>query len=278
MKADTGSTSKGTMAVKTGMLAFCLAGGLAMVDVRLAAVPLSGFLLICLAAPFLPRLGFFAPIIYRGIHGKKAVALTFDDGPDPLTTPLLLDLLEKRGVNATFFVVGENAAAHPELIHRIIQKGHLLGNHSFRHSTRIFFQKVAAVVKDIEATQHVLKKQGVEPLVYRPPVGIVSPRLQPALVKTKMTLVNFSNRPMDGGNRRLRNLSKRVLERLQDGDIVLLHDRRPPRKNQISIWLKEVEAVVDGVETRDMQVVPLPDLIGVPVMARLSRAEQPGTD
>ena len=102
MKADTGSTSKGTMAVKTGLLAFGLAGGLAMVDVRLAAVPLSGFLLICLAAPFLPRLGFFAPIIYRGGSGKKAVALTFDDGPDPLTTPLLLDLLEKRGVNATF--------------------------------------------------------------------------------------------------------------------------------------------------------------------------------
>jgi hypothetical protein len=125
------------------------------------------------------------------------------------------------------------------------------------------------VVKDIEATQHVLKKQGVEPLVYRPPVGIVSPRLQPALVKTGMALVNFSNRPMDGGNRRLHNLSKRVLERLQDGDIVLLHDRRPPRKSQISIWLKEVEAVVDGVEARDMQVVPLPDLIGIPVMARL---------
>ncbi len=269
MKADTGSTSKGTMAVKAGLLAFCLAGGLAMVDVRLAAVPLSGFLLICLAAPFLPRFGFFAPIIYRGVRGKKAVALTFDDGPDPLTTPLLLDLLEKRGVNATFFVVGENAAAHPELIHRIIQKGHLLGNHSFRHSTRIFFQKVDAVVKDIEATQHVLKKQGVEPLVYRPPVGIVSPRLQPALVKTGMALVNFSNRPMDGGNRRLHNLSKRVLERLQDGDIVLLHDRRPPRKSKISIWLKEVEAVVDGVEARDMQVVPLPDLIGIPVMARL---------
>lgn len=269
MKADTGSTSNRTLAVKTGLLAFCLAGGLAMVDVRLAAIPLTGLLLICLAAPFFPRFGFFAPLIYKGAFGNKAVALTFDDGPDPLTTPLLLGLLEKRGVNATFFVIGENAAAHPELIHRIIQKGHLLGNHSFRHNTRVFFQRIAAVVKDIEATQDVLKKQGVEPLVYRPPVGIVSPRLQPALVKTGMTLVNFSNRPLDGGNRRLHNLSKRVLQRLQDGDIVLLHDRRPSRKHQISIWLKEVEAVVDGIEAREMQVVPLPDLIGIPVMTRL---------
>lgn len=269
MKTHTDKATKGTMALKTGLLAFCLAGGLVGVDARLAAVPLSGFLLICLVAPFFPRFGFFAPIIYKGDSGKKAVVLTFDDGPDPLTTPLLLDLLEKRGIKATFFVIGEKAAAYPALIARIIQKGHLLGNHSYKHSTRIFFRTVAAVVKDIETTQHVLKKYHVEPMVYRPPVGIVTPRLQPALAKTGLTLVNFSNRPLDGGNRRLHNLSKRVLQQLQDGDIVLLHDRRPPRKNQISTWLTEVEAIVDGVEARDMQVVPLPDLIGVPVMARL---------
>lgn len=268
MKTNDMDISKGTMAVKTGITAFCLAVGLMMIDGRLAAVPLTGFLLTCLAAPFFPRVGFFAPVIYKGGMGQKVVALTFDDGPDPLTTPLLLDLLEKRGVKATFFVIGEKAAAYPELIQRIIQKGHPLGNHSFRHSTRIFFQKVAAVVKDIEATQRVLKKHGVEPLVYRPPVGIVSPRLQPALVKTGLTLVNFSNRPLDMGNRRLHHLSKRVLQHIQDGDIVLLHDRRPPRKEQIAIWLKEVEAVVDGIEKRGMQVVPLHDLIGMPVMTR----------
>ena len=71
MKTHTDKQSKGTMAVKTGLLAFCLAGGLVMVDVRLAAVPLSGFLLICLAAPFFPRFGFFAPIIYKGVPVKK---------------------------------------------------------------------------------------------------------------------------------------------------------------------------------------------------------------
>lgn len=257
-----------TMAVKTGLAAFCLATGLAMVAIQLAALPLICFLVICLAAPFFPRFGFFAPVIYRGRTGKKAVSLTFDDGPDPLTTPPLLDLLEKRGITATFFVIGEKAAAHPDLIARIIQKGHLLGNHSFRHSPWIFFRKVAAVIKDIEAAQRVLKKSGVEPLVYRPPIGIVSPRLQPALGKTGLTLVNFSNRPLDGGNRRLGSLSRRVLKRIQDGDIVLLHDRRPPRKEQIATWLKEVAAVVDGIENRGLRVVPLPDLIGMPIMKK----------
>jgi peptidoglycan/xylan/chitin deacetylase (PgdA/CDA1 family) len=270
MKINENGISKGSMAVKTGLVAYGLAIGLMLVDGRLAAVPLTGFLLICLAAPLFPRFGFFAPIIYKGRGGQKAVALTFDDGPDPLTTPLLLSLLEKRRITATFFVIGEKAAAHPDLIDRIIQKGHLLGNHSFRHSTRIFFQKVETVVEDIQATQRVLKKFKVEPLVYRPPVGIVSPRIQPALIETGLSLVNFSNRPWDAGNRRIHNLSRRVLKRIQDGDIVLLHDTRPPSKEQIAIWLKEVETVVDGIEARGMRVVPLPDLIGIPVMIRRS--------
>ncbi|MEN8243266.1 MAG: polysaccharide deacetylase family protein [Thermodesulfobacteriota bacterium] len=268
MKTTAKGIAKGPMAVKTGLVVFCLALGLAMVDARLAAVPLIGFLLVSLAAPFFPRFGFFAPIIFKGRSGQRAVALTFDDGPDPSTTSLLLDILERRDVKATFFVIGEKAAAHPALIDRIIRKGHLLGNHSFKHSTRIFFQKVAAVVKDLEATQQVLKKHGVEPLVYRPPVGIVTPRLQPALEKTGLTLVNFSNRPLDGGNRRFNNLSGRVLQRIQDGDIVLLHDRRPPNEEQIGVWLKEVEAIVDGIEKRRLQVVPLSDLIGMPIMKR----------
>jgi peptidoglycan/xylan/chitin deacetylase (PgdA/CDA1 family) len=254
--------------MKTGIVACCLAIGLAMVDVRLAALPLAGFVLICLGAPFFPGFGFFAPIINRGAGGFKSVALTFDDGPDPLTTPLLLDLLEKRKVKATFFVIGEKAVAHPALIDRIIQNGHALGNHSFRHSTGVFFRTVSVVLKDIAATQKVLQKHGVEPLVYRPPVGIVSPRLWPALKKTGLTLVTFSNRPLDRGNRRLSNLAKKVLKRLQDGDIVLLHDRRPPDIALIDTWLKDVAAVVDGIEKRGMRVVPLSELIDMPIMKR----------
>jgi peptidoglycan/xylan/chitin deacetylase (PgdA/CDA1 family) len=268
MKTTAKDIAKGPLAVKTGLVAFCLALGLTMVDVRLAAVPLICFLLASLAAPFFPRFGFFAPTIFKGRSGKKAVALTFDDGPDPSTTPLLLDLLERRDVKATFFVIGEKAVAHPELVDRIIQQGHQLGNHSFQHSTCIFFQKVAAVVKDVEAVQQVLKQHGVEPLVYRPPVGIVTPRLQPALEKTGLTLVNFSNRPFDRGNRRLNSLSRRVLQNLEDDDIILLHDRRPPHKEQIGTWLKEVEAVFAGIEKRGMRVVPLSHLIGMPIMKR----------
>jgi len=268
LKAADRCVPGGSPALKIGLAAFLLAGILTLVDATLAAALLAGFLLLCLAAPFFPRFSFYAPVVYRGCSGRNAVAITFDDGPDPLTTPVLLNLLKRRGVTATFFVIGENVRNHPELAESIVRHGHLIGNHSFRHSTRIFFKSVPAVIEDIEATQVVLRQCGIRPLVYRPPVGIVSPRLGSALLKTGMTLVNFSRRPLDGGNRRLRNLSGRVLRRIHGDDIVLLHDRRPPDENMIPLWLKEVEAILDGLEKKGLAVMPLSDLIGRPVMMR----------
>ena len=104
------------MAAKIGLITFLLAVLLIIFDGWLAVIPLAGFVLLCLAAPFFPRFGFYAPVISRGASGKKAVAITFDDGPDPLTAPPLLKLLLTHQVKATFFVTGKKAAAYPELV------------------------------------------------------------------------------------------------------------------------------------------------------------------
>ncbi len=253
-------------AAKTGLLAFLLATILIVVDGWLAVIPLGGFLLLCLAAPFFPRFGFYLPVISRGASGKKAVAITFDDGPDPLTTPLLLKLLLKRQIKATFFVTGEKAAAHPQLVKELVQQGHLVGNHSYKHSYRILFKTCSSIVEDIEATQNVLNDFGVRPLAFRPPAGITSPGLRSALLQTGMYLVNFSCRPLDGGNRRISNIAKRILKRIRPDDIVLLHDSRPPEEGLIPVWLNEIEILLAGIETKGLTVLPLSELIGKPVM------------
>ena len=85
-------------AEKCGIAAFLLAVLLSLVDVRLTTVPLSMFILLCAGAPFLPRYGFFLSVVSRGTTGRKAVALTFDDGPDPVSTPDLLRLDRKSVV------------------------------------------------------------------------------------------------------------------------------------------------------------------------------------
>ena len=205
-------------------------------------------------------------MICRGTSGKKAVAITFDDGPDPLTTPLLLKLLLKRQVKATFFVTGKKAAAHPQLVKEIVRQGHLVGNHSYKHSYRILFKTSSAIVEDIEAAQNVLSDFGIRPLAFRPPAGITSPRLRSALLKTGMYLVNFSCRPLDGGNRRINNIAKKILNRIRPDDIVLLHDIRPPDERLIPAWLNEIENLLTGIETKGLMVLPLSELIGKPVM------------
>ena len=254
------------MAAKTGLIAILLAVLFIMIDSWLALVPLAGFVLLCLAAPFFPRFGFYLPVVYRGTSGKNAVAITFDDGPDPLTTPLLLKLLLKRQIKATFFVTGEKVAAHPELFKEIVRQGHLIGNHSYWHSYRTLFKTSPSIVAEIEATQNELNDFGIRSLAFRPPAGITSPSLRSALLKTGMYLVNFSCRPLDGGNRRISNIAKRILKRLRPDDIVLLHDLRPPDESLIPVWINEIENLLTGIETKGLMVLPLSELIGKTVM------------
>jgi peptidoglycan/xylan/chitin deacetylase (PgdA/CDA1 family) len=255
-----------SQAARSGLIALLLAVLLLILDGGLAVIPLGVFLVLCLAAPFFPGFGFYLPIISRGSSGKKAVAITFDDGPDPLTAPLLLELLSTQQVQATFFITGEKAAAYPELVKEIVHQGHTIGNHSYHHSYRMLFKSCPSIVEDIEATQQALRNLGIRPLAFRPPGGITSPRLGPALSKTGMYLVNFSCRPLDGGNRRIKNLAAKVLRRVGPDDIILLHDSMPPNGRLIPRWLHEIENLLIGLAAEGFKILPLSELIGKPVM------------
>jgi peptidoglycan/xylan/chitin deacetylase (PgdA/CDA1 family) len=130
----------------------------------------------------------------------------------------------------------------------------------------MLFKSCPSIVADIEATQNVLRDLGIRPLAFRPPAGITSPGLGSALLKTGMYLVNFSCRPLDGGNRRIGSIADSILKRLRPDDIILLHDSRPPDKNLIPGWLKEVDRLLSGLKTKGLAVLPLSEIIGKPVM------------
>ena len=89
-----------------GMVCLLLTGIFLMIDWHFCLIILLAYGLLFIVAPFMPRLGFFLPVISRGTSGQKAVALTFDDGPDPIATPILLNLLKEKNIQATFFVSG----------------------------------------------------------------------------------------------------------------------------------------------------------------------------
>ncbi|MDD8014016.1 MAG: polysaccharide deacetylase family protein, partial [Acidobacteriota bacterium] len=120
-------------ALVAGMAAFVISGLLLLIRPALVVLPLGSFIVLCLVAPFFPGIGFFLPVISRRKTVRRAVALTFDDGPDPEVTPRLLELLRRHRVPATFFVAGARAERYPATIQKILSRNHTIGNHSYRH-------------------------------------------------------------------------------------------------------------------------------------------------
>lgn len=266
-----GSANKRTFspAHGAGFIAFLLSGVLLLFGGRIAALPLGVFVLLCLAAPFFPQWGFFLPVISRGRGDVRAVALTFDDGPDPDVIFLLLDLLERYEVSATFFVIGRKAEGNPALVREILLRGHAIGNHSYHHDPLLMLRSSARLAEEIARTQHLLAQFGVRPLVFRPPVGITNPRLSNVLNELHIDCVTFSCRAHDFGNRRIARLAKIILRKIHPGAIVLLHDVAPRGEGRIMDWLKEVERIILGLKSQGYKMVPLAELIGRPVMEPL---------
>ena len=255
---------KPSPAETAGIVALLLALLLALFSPLLTIIPLLLFLISCLAAPFFVGYGFFLPVISRGSSESNHVALTFDDGPWPASTPILLDLLARHKLVATFFVVGRQAAIHPDLIAAILAQGHSIGNHSLRHDAFLMLRMTKTLQKDIHTTQEILIKQGIRPLVFRPPSGIAGPRLKQVLAKEKLLAVNYSCRAMDGGNRNIDNLAEKILQRLRPGDIIMLHDLPPQLKSSISIWQRELDCLFAALQENG-QVVSLEKIIHHPV-------------
>jgi peptidoglycan/xylan/chitin deacetylase (PgdA/CDA1 family) len=180
-----------------------------------------GLLVYIIIPTAIVRLGGFGA--YR--KGKRAtgIALTFDDGPDPAFTPQLLDILKLHGIQATFFVLGVKAEKYPELIRRMHAEGHLIGIHNYNHWTNALLTP-KKVRKQLQETVMVIEKIiGVTPIHYRPPWGIIN--LFDFLLMKQFQLVLWSLMVGDwrcsGGTDRIK---KKLFARLQNNDIIVLHD------------------------------------------------------
>lgn len=232
--------------------------------------PLGLFVMTCLVAPFLPGVGFFLPVISRHHTDRRVVALTFDDGPDPDVTPRLLELLRRHGVRGTFFVSGIRAERHPGVVREILSRGHALGNHSYRHDPLLMLRSTGRLREEIALAQKALAALDVRPLAFRPPVGITNPRLPGVLKELGMYCLTFSCRAWDRGNRRINGLAAAILKKVRPGDIVLLHDVTPKGGEGAGQWIAEADAIVSGLKAGGYEILSLEELIGRPVMERLS--------
>ncbi len=206
----------------------------------------------------IPQLKFFGNFICSGSKSKKQIALTFDDGPDPKSTPQLLALLRERKIPATFFCIGKRVDANPELAAQIRREGHLLENHSYAHSYFTNFYSAARLKTELELAQTAIKKAaGVTPNYFRPPVGLSNPNTFRVAKKLNLQVVGWSVRSLDTVIREPEKIVARVKRGLHPGAIILLHDGNIPAEK----LLTTVKSLLDTLQKLGYEVVRLDELL-----------------
>jgi peptidoglycan/xylan/chitin deacetylase (PgdA/CDA1 family) len=156
------------------------------------------------------------------------VAMTFDDGPHPVLTPRLLDMLRERGIRATFYVIGKNVAAYPEIVQRMAAEGHEVGNHSYNHPA---FTKLspATLAAEIQSTNEAIAAAiPQKPTTVRPPYGATNAAINKRLAEEfGLTVAMWSVDPQDWKYRNAARVSSHIIQNTAPGAIILAHDIHP---------------------------------------------------
>jgi peptidoglycan-N-acetylglucosamine deacetylase len=184
-----------------------------------------------------PASHFDGPAGSRMRTGGSSVALTFDDGPDPVQTPKMLDLLARYHVKATFCLIGQNAAAHPDLVRRIVAEGHTLCNHTWRHSLTLGQQNPATIRADLQRTNDAIHRAAPNAKIkyLRAPGGNFTPAFVRVAADLGMKSLYWQVDPRDWDHpkgetaaaHRTRVIAT-VQQRVHKGSIVLSHDCGQP--------------------------------------------------
>jgi peptidoglycan/xylan/chitin deacetylase (PgdA/CDA1 family) len=224
-------------------------------------------LLVIVAGSFFAASGVFGRVLLRGPTDRPLLALTFDDGPDPETTPQILDLLAAHHARATFFVIGERVVRHPALMARVVAEGHQVENHSHRHSWATAFGPVSRLVADFSSAQASVVSAGARaPRYFRAPIGILSPPIVEATRKLGLQLVGWSAKARDGwASTTVSSALDRLLPALQPGAILLLHDGGEQLSSRSAyrptIAPKVLAQLLPQLEARGLQSVTLTELL-----------------
>ena len=167
---------------------------------------------------------FYGPVFSDLKTARKVVALTFDDGPYPPYTEQILDVLKEAHVPATFFVVGVNAQKYPELVRRIVDEGHQVGNHTYHHFD-LLKSDSAAIAQEVDSTSAaILEITGSKTLLVRPPHGFRDALVMEMMVERKLSVVEWSVASRDWTNPGVEAIVDRTLRKVKNGAIILLHD------------------------------------------------------
>lgn len=224
----------------------------------LTSMVLAGTLLLLAV---LPGNSFYGPVLTHGSTTKKQIALTFDDGPYPPYTQQLLKVLADKGVHATFFMVGENAAKHPEIVKMVQAGGHEIALHAGKHQDLLKLKR-AELDANIAAGKSTLERLTGQRVQYmRPPHGFKDWQVLAALEAAGLKAVNWSVIPRDWTNPGVQRIVDRTCFAAEPGAVVLLHDGDSPKNAAPrSQTVAAVGLIIDQLREEKYQFVTISEL------------------
>lgn len=244
------------IATASGIAVAVLAVGYQPPPTWLAVSALVGYVALVTFGVTLSRLSMFADVVTMGPPDARGVALTFDDGPDPQSTPKVLEMLDEAGIEATFFVIGRKAEQHPDLVREICDRGHAVGVHSYAHERLMSLRSPWHVKRDLERALEVVEEiTGLRPRMFRAPVGHISPAMARAARQLDLVVVGWTARGVDGWSGAKPDVvTARIVRKLDDGVIVLLHDASE-RGDFIPASLEALPQIVAAADKRQLAFV-----------------------
>lgn len=215
----------------------------------------------------------------RASAARREMALTFDDGPDPVVTPRILDLLDRYRARATFFCVGAKAAAYPAIVQEIARRGHGVENHTYSHPGAFAAYGMRRLRREIEAAQDTLASIcGRAPAFFRAPLGLRSPLLEPVLARLGLAYVSWTRRGFDTVDADPAKVLHRLTRELAAGDVLALHDGAVFRVREVApVTLAVLPSVLDRIEAQNLKAVSLAEACSIDQRAPSTDARQRAT-
>ena len=188
---------------------------------------------------------------------KNVIALTFDDGPNKEFTPKVLTLLKKYNANATFFVIGDNVRKHPDLLKKINNEGHLIGNHSYYHRNSFGFLSTKKVIDALEKTNRIVEENtNLKMKFFRPPFGVTNPNIAKAVKNLNLHTFGWSIRSFDTIAKDPEKVYRKIISKINKGDVLLMHDT-----NELSV--KVLEKVLKYLDQNNIKTITLDKLFNL---------------
>jgi peptidoglycan-N-acetylglucosamine deacetylase len=202
------------------------------------------------------RSGFFIRAICKGYDAGNKIALTFDDGPVAFGTENILDTLKEHNVQAAFFCIGNRMRQNPDLLRRIVDEGHLIGNHSYSHHVLFDLFPFRKIKNELSETNRAAEEiTGLKLRYFRPPYGVTTPVLAKVIQSLGFNTIGWNVRSFDTVIRDRDKLLHKVTSSVRGGDIILLHDTSETTASS----LKEM---INTIREKGYSFVRLDQLIG----------------